>query len=136
VTTTAIVILLVALGLSMLAAFAIVTGTNRLRQRRGLSVRPAQGSAPAVRPPSAESAGERRASAAAEMLESIIQRRMAGDPTFAGQGLDFGTSPDGSLEIWWQGQAYSGVEQLPDERLRSLIGQAIEEFNRGESAGN
>jgi len=135
-TTTAIVVLLVALGLSMLAAFAIVAGTNRLRRQRGLPVRPAQRGTPAARAPSHESGGERHASAAAEILESIIQRRMAGDPAFAGQGLDFGTSPDGSLEIWWQGQLYSSVEQLPDERLRSLIGQAIEEFNRGEGAGN
>jgi hypothetical protein len=65
------------------------------------------------------------------MLESIIQRRLAGNPTFAGQGIDFGTLPDGSLEIWWRGQSYASVEQLPDERLRSLIGEAIEEFNRG-----
>ena len=135
-TTTAIVILLVALGLSMLAAFAIVAGTNRLRRMRGLSVRPAPGIAPAAHSPSPEPGGERRASAAAEMLESIIQRRMAGDPTFAGQGLDFGTSPDGSLEIWWQGESYSSVEQLPDERLRTLIGLAIEEFNRGEGVRN
>ena len=70
------------------------------------------------------------------MLESIIQRLMAGDPIFAGQALDFGTLPDGSLEIWWGGQSYSSVEQLPDERLRALIGQAIEEFNRGAGVQN
>jgi hypothetical protein len=132
VTTTAIVILVIAFGLSMLVAFAIVAGTNRLRRLPSRPVQPAQGGRPPARPPAPEPGGERRASAAAEMLESIIQRRMAGDPDLAGQRLDFGTSPDGSLEIWWQGQSYSSVEQLPDEQLRTLIGLAIEEFNRGE----
>lgn len=135
-TTTAIVILLIALALSMLAALAIVVGTNRLRRLPMPGARHAQGSTPVVRPPAPTSGGERRASAAAEMIESIIQRRMAGDPAFTGLGLDFGTSPDGSLEIWWQGQPYASVDQLPDSRLRALIGAAIEEFNRGEGARN
>ena len=131
-TTYALVVLLIALGLSILAAFTIVAVTNRLRRLRRLTARPSLASAQAAGPPAPETGHEHRASAAAEMIESIIQRRMAGDPSFAGEGLDFGTSTDGSLVIWWRGQAYTGVEQLPDERLRNLIGQAIEEFNRGQ----
>jgi hypothetical protein len=136
VTITTFIIMLVALGLSMLAAFVIITGAGRLRRLRGRTRGTAQVAALAARSPAPESGGERQASAAAEMLESIIQRLMAGDPIFAGQALDFGSSPDGSLEIWWGGQSYSGVEQLPDERLRALIGQAIEEFNRGAGVQN
>jgi len=128
---TTLVIMLVALGLSMLAATVIITVAGRLRRQRRLTGGPARAAAPAARKPSPASGGERHASAAAEMLESIIQRRLAGDSAFAGQGIDFGTLPDGSLEIWWGGQSYSSIDQLPDERLRSLIGEAIEEFNRG-----
>lgn len=135
-TMTTFVIILVALGVSMLAATVIVTGAGRLRRLRRLTGGPARAAAPAARTPAPGSSGERQASAAAEMLESLIQRRMAADPTFAGQGLDFGTSPDGSLEIWWGGQSYSSVDQLPDGRLRSLIGEAIEEFNRGAGVQN
>jgi hypothetical protein len=133
VTSYALVVLLIALGLSMLAAFTIVAGTNRLRRLRRLAAGPSLAGAQAAGMPASEPGHERRASAAAELLESIIQRRMASDPSYAGEGLDFGTSTDGSLEIWWRGQAYTTVEQLPDERLRTLIGQAIEEFNRGQS---
>jgi hypothetical protein len=75
--------------------------------------------------------GEHLASPAAEVLESIIQRRMAADPALAGQRLDFGTSQDGSIEIWWNGEAYTGVDQVPDARVRDLIAQATDEFNRG-----
>ncbi len=128
---TTFVIVLIAFGLSMLAATVIIAVAGRLRRQRRLSGGPARAAAPAARTPSPGSGGERHASAAAEMLESIIQRRLAGNPTFAGQGIDFGTLPDGSLEIWWRGKSYASVEQLPDERLRSLIGEAIEEFNRG-----
>jgi hypothetical protein len=78
--------------------------------------------------------GERQASAAAEVLESIIQRRMAAEPALAGQRLDFGTAPDGSLEIWWNGQTYTGVDQVPDARVRDLIALATDEFNKGGGA--
>jgi hypothetical protein len=75
--------------------------------------------------------GEHLASPAAEVLESIIHRLMAANPALSGQRLDFGTSQDGSIEIWWNGEAYTGVDQVPDARVRDLIAQAIDEFNRG-----
>lgn len=132
-TITAGIILLVAVGLSLLVAVLLVTGTNRLRRIRPSAGSLQSGGAAAPSGPRPAGAVDRQASAAAEMLETIIQRRMAADPAFRGQGIDFGSSADGSLEIWWKDQAYTSVDQLPDVRLRELIAQAIEEFNRGES---
>jgi hypothetical protein len=134
-TGTSGVMVLIALGLSMLAAVLIVAGYNRLRRgARPLPEKPSQISAGAHRP--ADMAGERQASAPAEMLQSIVRREMASDPAFAARSVDFGTAPDGSLRIWLDGQSYAGVDQIPDARLRDLIARAAEEFNRGKPASS
>jgi hypothetical protein len=118
------------LGLAMLAALIGVVAYRRLRAGGLKTSGPPGVATPDSDPGRSGERGERQASAAAEVLESIIQRRMAADPALAGQRLDFGTSPDGSLEIWWNDQTYTGIDQLPDARVREVIAQAIEEFNR------
>jgi len=118
------------LGLAMLVALIGVVAYRRLRAGRANPPGHSGEANPAVERRSG-GGGEHQASAAAEVLESIIQRRMAADPALAGQRLDFGTASDGSLEIWWNGQAYTGVDQVPDPRVRDLIAQATDEFNRG-----
>jgi hypothetical protein len=134
-TGTSGVMVLVALGLSMLAALLIVAGYNRLRRgAQPLPEKPSRVSAGTHRP--AGVPGERMASAPAEMLQSIVRRDMASDPAFAGRSIDFGTAPDGSLEIWLDGQSYPGVDQIPDTRLRALIARSAEEFNRGGPAAS
>jgi hypothetical protein len=117
-------------GVVLLAALLAGVGFQMLRARglhAALSGRP--------RPESvADAKTERLASAAAEALQAIVRRRMATDPAFAGQTLDFGTAPDGSLEVWLNGQAYAGVDQLPDPRVRDLIARSADEFNQGDAA--
>jgi hypothetical protein len=44
--------------------------------------------------------------------------------------LDFGTAIDGSLEIWVDGERYNSVEEIPDERIRRAIAEAVEKYNR------
>jgi len=127
------VMVLVAFGLSMLAALLIVVGYNRIRRGtrtlpEGTGRRGTDASLPTG------IAGERQASAPAELLQAIVRREMASDPAFAGRSIDFGTAPDESLEVWLDGQLYAGVEQIPDVRLRELIARATEEFNRGSPA--
>jgi hypothetical protein len=56
---------------------------------------------------------------------------MTADPAFAGRSLDFGTAPDGSVEVWLNGQAYGGVDRIPDPRLRELIARSADEFSGG-----
>jgi hypothetical protein len=121
------------LGLAMLAALVGVVAYRRLRAG-GQSLPGLAAKAPSNPGRESGERGERQASAAAEVLESIIQRRMAAEPALAGQRLDFGTAPDGSLEIWWNGQAYTGVDQVPDARVRNLIALATDEFNKGGGA--
>jgi len=120
-------------GVVMLAALLIAVGFQKLRGR-GLSA--ATGIRAKAPRPVSLAAGEtdRQASAAAEALQAIVRRRMAADPAFAEESLDFGTAPDGSVEVWLNGQAYAGVDQVPDQRLRDLIAQAADEFNRGDGA--
>jgi hypothetical protein len=114
-------------GVVMLAALLAAVGFQRLRAR---GMNPAQPGRP--RPESGSQAqAERQASAAAEALQVIVRRRMAADPAFAGQSLDFGTAADGSLEIWLGENSFAGVDHVPDPRLRELIAQAADEFNRG-----
>jgi len=134
-TDTTKVMVLIALLLSMFIALLIVVGYNRIRHgRRTMREATGRGGADASRP--VDGVGERRASAPAELMQAIVRREMASDPSFAGRSIDFGTAPDGSLEIWLDGQSYPGVEQIPDVRLRELIARAAEEFNRGAPAAS
>jgi len=128
-TDTTAVMVLIALVLSLLAALLIVTGYNRIRGRRVPSREPG-------RSRQADHAGERMASAPAELMQAIVRREMASDPVFAGRSIDFGTAPDGSLEIWVDGQSYAGVDQIPDGHLREMIARAAAEFNRGVPAAS
>jgi hypothetical protein len=120
-------------GVVMLAALLIAVGFQMLR---GRALRGAIGIRPQALRAASVTAGEaeRQASAAAEALQAIVRRHMVADPAFAGQSLDFGTAPDGSVELWLNGQAYAGVDRIPDPRLRELIARSADEFNRGDAA--
>jgi hypothetical protein len=123
----------IAFVLSMLAALVIVIGYNRIRRgSRILSVEASRRPGDTGRRAGIE--GERQASAPAELMQAIVRREMASDPSFAGRSIDFGTAPDGSLEIWVDDKSYADVDQIPDVRLRELIARAAEEFNRGAPA--
>ncbi len=75
-------------------------------------------------------AGERKASPIAEAIEERVKAILAGKGEAALVGVDFGTASDGSLEIWVGKERYTKVDEIPDERLRDAIRQAVEEFNR------
>jgi len=77
-------------------------------------------------------AGERVAAPFAEQIEDIIRARLSADPAMAAMDVDLGTAPDGGLEIWVDGVRYTDVNLLPDERLRQVFGQAVEEWNARE----
>jgi hypothetical protein len=75
--------------------------------------------------------GERIAAPFAEQIEDIARALIAADPAIASTQIDFGTAPDGTLEIWVGDKRYSDISALPDERLRDVMHQAVAKFSQG-----
>lgn len=74
--------------------------------------------------------GEEAASLIGEQIESMVRAKLVDDPDLADAALDFGTGPDGSLVIWFRGQKYVGIEQVPEPRLQQAIRSAVQAFNQ------
>ncbi len=72
-------------------------------------------------------AGEKIASPFAEQIEDILRAKLESDP-FNKFEIDFGTAPDGSLEIWVNGTKYGGMDELPDEKLKAAFRNAVKEW--------
>lgn len=111
--------------LVILAVYAIVAVSRRSDAKR-LRARPSEqtmvGDA-RLEP------GERAASLSAEQIEEMVQRRLRDDPELAGTALDFGTGPEGGLEVWVDGVGYENIEDILDPRIRAAIEDAVDEFN-------
>jgi hypothetical protein len=74
--------------------------------------------------------GEHLAAPFAEQIEDILRFKLEKDPYLQQFDVDLGTSPDGSLEIWVNGQVYNEIEALPDDRLKQAFRQAVEQWNK------
>ena len=72
---------------------------------------------------------ERPSSAVAEQIEAMVRRKLEQYPDLADVVLDFGAMPDGSVDIWVNRRQYDNPEDIPDERIRQAIKEAVEEFN-------
>ena len=77
-----------------------------------------------------EEAGERLASPFAEQIEDTFRAELEKDPSLARYQIDLGTSPDGDLEIWVDGERYTEVNQLPDARLRTAFQKAVQAWEQ------
>ena len=78
--------------------------------------------------------GESVAAPFSEQIEDIIRSRIAADPQVYGTGFDLGTAEDGSIEFWVDGQKYGTIDELPSERLRQIVREAVRYWdsrNRG-----
>jgi heme exporter protein D len=75
--------------------------------------------------------GERFAVAFAEQIEDIVHARLSEDPTLSEVKVDFETAPTGELEIWVDGESYTDVGSIPNERVREIIRQAVESWGQG-----
>lgn len=73
--------------------------------------------------------GERLASPFAEQIEDIFRARVEADPDLQQYKIDLGTGADSGLEIWVNGEKFTSIEALPDERLRQALQDAIESWN-------
>lgn len=74
--------------------------------------------------------GERLASPFAEQIEDIAQARLAEHPELSQYHIDFGSAPDGGLEIHVNDQAFTEIDALPEESLKTLIREAIETWHK------
>jgi len=72
--------------------------------------------------------GERVAAPFAEQIEDIVLARIAADPALAGTRFDLGTAEDSSLEFWVNGRCYGSLTELPDERLRQIVQEAVAQW--------
>ncbi len=72
---------------------------------------------------------ERPSSLVSEQIEEIARRKLAQYPDLADTVLDFGTMPDGTIDIWVNRRQYNDVNDIPDERIRKAIQEAVEDFN-------
>jgi hypothetical protein len=74
--------------------------------------------------------GEHLAAPFAEQIEDILRANLEKDPHLKQFEFDLGTSPDGGLEIWVNGQVYNEIEALPDKRLKQAFRKAVEKWNK------
>lgn len=74
--------------------------------------------------------GEEIAAPFVEQIEDILRSQMSTDSYLRSYDVDFGTGPDGSLQIIVGDQRYTDVEQIPDLRLRAAIDRAIATYNQ------
>lgn len=73
---------------------------------------------------------ERPSAIVSEQIEEMVREKLAGDQDLTEVKVDFATAADGSLEIWIGEKRYSSADEVPDERIRSAISEAVESFNR------
>lgn len=73
--------------------------------------------------------GEAIAAPFAEQIEDVLRAKIANDPNFKSVEIDFGTAPDGGLDIWVNGTKYNGVANIPDERLKQALLEAVKDWN-------
>jgi hypothetical protein len=65
-----------------------------------------------------------------EQIEEMVRERLKTFPDLAQVDLDFGTGVDGSLQVWLDSVRYDRIQDIPDERIRQAVIEAVEEFNR------
>jgi hypothetical protein len=72
--------------------------------------------------------GEKLAAPFAEQIEDIVHDQIAKRPSLAHYEVDFGTAPDGTLEIWVNGERYTDIADVPNVQLRETIRGAVQSW--------
>ena len=83
-----------------------------------------------------EETGEQIAAPFAEQIEDIVRTRLRRDPLTANHEVDLGTSEDGGLEIWVDGERYTDIDALPDPRLQQVFRDAIARWEETQSSSS
>jgi hypothetical protein len=74
--------------------------------------------------------GERAAALVSEQIEEMVKQKLAGYPDLNKLKIDFGTAPDGSLEIWVGETKYNSVDAIADSRIRDAVKASVDSFNQ------
>jgi hypothetical protein len=74
--------------------------------------------------------GERLAAPFAEQIEDIVRAKLQANPELQEYKIDFGTDKDHTLEIWVNEKKYKNISELPDERLKQAMREAIQQFQK------
>jgi len=96
-----------------------------------IAIKGRQVAPPAAPAPAGNTPGEALASPFAEQIEDVVRAKLDADPALKKYQIDFGTAPDGSLEIDVDGKKYAGIDAIPDERLREVIRGAVKAWEKG-----
>jgi hypothetical protein len=75
--------------------------------------------------------GERIAAPISEVIEDMVRERMGADPSLREVKIDFGSTSDGALEIWIDDERYLDVDEIPKEKVRTIIHEAVRSYNEG-----
>lgn len=70
--------------------------------------------------------GEKLAAPFAEQIEDIVRVRLKANPELSHYEIDLGTAEDSGLEIWVNGEKFSSIEDLPDQKLRQVFQESVE----------
>ena len=70
--------------------------------------------------------GEKLAAPFAEQIEDIVHVRLKANPELSHYKIDLGTAEDSGLEIWVNGEKFSSIEDLPDQKLRQVFQESVE----------
>jgi hypothetical protein len=74
---------------------------------------------------------EFQATPIAEAVEERVRQKVSENPDLAEMDVDFGSGPNGELEIWVNSERYTSIEEIPHDDLKALIREAVEAYNQG-----
>lgn len=125
---------LIVVGGFFLILFFVALIVGLLFQRRRAVTKAGTHSAPdwveSISDPVQEG-GERIAAPISEVIEDIVRERMGADPSLREVKIDFGSTSDGALEIWIDDERYLDVDDIPKEKIRTIIHEAVRSYNEG-----
>ncbi len=107
-----------------------MTAPTREAQRPRAEAPVAQAPAAPVAPPPPPR--ERVPAPTAAQIEELVRPKLAKYSDLRRVKIEFGTALDGSLEVWLGPSRYDSVDEVPDQRLRKAIQEAVAELNRNE----
>lgn len=80
-----------------------------------------------------EDTGERLAQPFAEQIEDVVRSLLQQDPELQNYEVDFGSDPQGGLEIWINETKYNHIDEIKDEKLAKVFKEAIASWEESQT---